>query len=91
MTCVAIVDLVCAFIAREDNLFRIDHDNMIAGVDMGCEISAVFATQTFGDVRRQPARHDAFRVNDDPLVLYVNRCVIGFHRSSGSLSFRSFK
>ena len=87
---VAVVDFVGQLVAGELCFLRIDHDDMVTGIDVRSKVRAVLAAQALGDVRSKTSDNDISRVDHDPLILDVHGCVIGFHRSTQSLSLSEF-
>ena len=50
ITGVTIVCLITQFVARETSLFCIDNNDMVASIDVWCEISAMLAAKPFCDI-----------------------------------------
>ena len=68
---VAAIDLVGLFLPGEDDFLRIDHDDVIAGIEEGCVCRLVFAGKDGGDGGRETAEDFAFGVDDKPSRLNV--------------------
>src|SRR2546426_8969084 len=72
--------LVRFLLAGDDDLFSVDDDDEVAGVEVWCENRLVLSSQDAGDLRRQAAEHGAIRVNDMPFPLVqIYSRQIGFH------------
>ena len=71
VTGVAVVDLVCVLVARENNLLGVDDDDVVAAVDVRGVDGLVLALEASGDQRRKPANDEAVRVDQDPLLIYL--------------------
>ena len=68
-------------LAGKDSFFGIDHDNVIAGVDVSGEDSLVFSTQQYSGFFRNTTDNLVVRVDDVPLT--INSFGLGtksFHR-----------
>ena len=66
---VAIVLLVFGLVAGDAQLLDIDHDDVIAGIDVRREDGLVLAAQTVCDLGSQAAEHLVRRIDDKPVVL----------------------
>ena len=62
------VRLVSHALAAEPNPMSIQHDDIIAGIDVRRVIGTVFAHQHGGDLSRQSANDVASGINDKPVV-----------------------
>jgi hypothetical protein len=78
---VAPVALVFELVARDAHLFRVDHDDVVAGVAVGRELGLVLATENHGDLGGQAAEGLVGGIHQDPVVPRRS-CVqeYGFHR-----------
>ena len=86
---VVIVVLVFALVAGEDDLLRIDHDDVVAVVDVGREAGFVLAAQAHRDDGREPPDDEALGVDEQPLLLDVGRLGrMGFAEHGGSVKFQ---
>src|SRR5690625_53130 len=70
---VPVIDLVLALVARQLHLVRIDDDDVIAHVHMRREGRLVLPAEPSCDDRGETAKHDAFRIDDDPFLLDLRR------------------
>ena len=59
-----VVEVLGGLVGRHDDLVGVDNDDVIAGVDVGCEERAVLAAQQGGGHRRHATEHEALRVNE---------------------------
>ena len=64
------------FFARHPDLFRVDHDDKVAGIDMGRENRLLFAAQQFRRFDRDLAQHLIFGIDQPPFAVDF----IGFGR-----------
>ena len=64
---VPVVGLVITLVAGEADLVSIDHDNMVATIDVRGVHRLVLAAQTVRDNRCHAAKHYALGVDDPPL------------------------
>ena len=69
---VLVIDLVGQLLAGELHLARVDDDDIVTAIDMGREAGLVLATQDICHGRSETANDEAFRVDQDPLL--INRC-----------------
>jgi hypothetical protein len=63
---VAVGHLLGGLARREDHLVGIDHDHVIAGVDMGGEIGAVLSAQDAGHLGSQATQDETIGVDHIP-------------------------
>ena len=70
-TGVSRVDLVGHFVARELHLLRVDDDDVVTTVDVGCVAGLVLASEDLRDLRCKTSQYLVGRVDDNPLL--VNR------------------
>src|SRR5207245_20070 len=63
--------LLVELAARELYLGRIDDDDAVTAVQVGCERGLVLAAQDLGDAAREPAERLVSRVDDEPTVRHV--------------------
>ena len=57
------------FVAVEHDLVGIDDDDVVAAVEVGREVSFIFAAEDLGDDRAKATENDAFGIDDHPLLL----------------------
>ena len=67
---VVVVDLVVELVARDFDLLRVQHDDVIAHVDVRAEDGLVLALQAHRDLRREAAQHLVGRVDDKPVAAH---------------------
>jgi len=65
---VAVVRLAGVLAAGDADLGRVQHDDVVAGVDVRREFGLVLAAQALGDLRREAPQHFVLRVDDIPAV-----------------------
>ena len=83
ITGVTTVELLVELVAGEDDLIRVEDDDMIAGIDMRGERGLVLAAEDGCHLRRQTSEHHALSVHNVPLTLYgFSLSHIRFHRDS---------
>src|ERR1700730_6885939 len=70
---VPIEDAVGTLVAGQLDLFGIDDDDVVAAIHMWCKRGLMLAAQTSRDDRGEPAEHQAFGVDQQPLLLDVGR------------------
>ena len=81
----ATVDLLRPLAGRQLDLFRVDHDDVIAVVDVGRPGRLRAALEGARDPYRERAEPLPGRVDDVPLVIRLGRLLlIGAHRSVGT-------
>src|SRR6185437_6973595 len=81
---VPVVELVVELLPRDVDLFRVDDDDEVAGVDVRGVLRLVLAAQRVGDTRRQTPEGLALGVDELPLALDLTGFrVPGLHRESG--------
>lgn len=68
-----IIDLLLHFLAGQDNLVRINHDNRVPHVDMGGVERIVFSSQPRRDSGSQPSQNLALRINKVPFLIVIRR------------------
>ena len=69
------------FFSRKLNLLGVDHDDKIAGIDVGSENGFFFSAQKFGGLDRDAAEHLVLGVDQPPLALnFVGFGGKGLHR-----------
>jgi hypothetical protein len=66
---VAVGELVGGLVRGEDHLVGVDHDHVVARVDVGGEVGAVLAAQDGGHSRGEAAEDQAVGVDDVPAAL----------------------
>jgi len=65
----AVVHLVVQLGASDGNLLRVDHDDIIASVDVRSELGLMLAAQTAGDLGRQTTERLVRCINHEPIAL----------------------
>src|SRR5947207_5485759 len=70
---VPVVDLVLELVARQQDLCRVDDDDVIAAIHMRRERRLVLAAKTQRDQRGEPSDDEAVRVDQDPLLFDLGR------------------
>src|SRR5208337_1045082 len=90
MVRMAVIDLVLHLVAGEDDLLRIDDDDMVAVVHMRGEGGLMLAAKAHGDDGCDAADNQALGIDQNPLFLNVRWfCGIGSHGSSPVRSGRA--
>jgi hypothetical protein len=75
-----VVDLLVALAASQDHLVRVDHDDIVAAIHMGCEARLVLAAQPKSDKGGETTDHEALGVDHHPCLLDLGGlCQIGLH------------
>src|SRR6185295_4108413 len=64
------VDLVVELVARDFDLSGVQHDDVVAGVNVRGERGLVLALEAHGDLRAQTAQHLVGRVDDIPVAAH---------------------
>jgi hypothetical protein len=59
------------FVAGDAHLRGVDHDDVVAAVDMRCELRLVLAAQPVGDDNGKAAEHDALGVDQHPVLFHL--------------------
>jgi hypothetical protein len=65
---VAVILLVLGLGARDAKLLYVDHDDVVAGIDVGGEFGLVLAAQAPRDFRREPPQDLVRGVHDVPVT-----------------------
>lgn len=73
ITCVVVILLLRQLVAGDADLLGIDHNDVIAGVDVWTVDSLVFATQPHGDLGRKPTQHLVGCVDHKPITAHLAR------------------
>src|SRR5208282_1675318 len=82
------VVLLLALAARQHHLLGVDHDHVVAVVDVGREAGLMLAAQAHRDDGREPPDDEALGVDQKPLLLDVGRLGrMGFAEHGGSVKF----
>ncbi|MNY63760.1 hypothetical protein D3C86_2007650 [compost metagenome] len=68
-----VVLLVGVLLARKHGLLGVDHDDVVAIVNMRREGGFVLAAQAVRDDGSEATDNEAFGVDDDPLLLHLCR------------------
>ena len=68
------VDLVGHFVARELHLLRVDDDDVVTAVDVGCVAGLVLASEDLRDLRCKTSQYLVRSVDDDPFLGH-RRCI----------------
>ena len=77
---VTVVNLVGGLVARDTELFGIDDDDEVTGIDVRRVDGFVLAAQTEGDFTGHPSENLVGRVNHKPLMRHFGRLgAEGFH------------
>ena len=77
---VVVVDFLLQLVAGQQHLGGVDDDDVVAAIHMGRVGGLVLAAQAHGDDRGQPADHQPFGVDQDPLLLDLGGLGrVGFH------------
>ena len=66
VTRVVVDEHLVALVRREDDLVGVDHDDVIAGVDVGRERGLVLAAQQSGHLGRDATEHQPVSIDDIP-------------------------
>ena len=72
-TAVMVIDLLVALAAGEHHLLRIDHDDIVAVIDMRRERGLVLAAQPERDDRGEATDDETRRIDHHPLLLDIRR------------------
>lgn len=70
------VDLGLELVARDLDLLRVDHKDLVPAVPAGLEARGVFSHQDRRDPRGEASENEARRVDDDLLGLRFLRCQV---------------
>jgi hypothetical protein len=84
---IAEIVLVPPFIAGDANLVRINHDDIVAGINVGCVFRLVLAAQASSYLGGYPTEDFVGSIDDIPLAL--DRAVLrdeGFHSKTAALT-----
>ena len=73
ITCVVVILLLRQLVAGDADLLGIDHNDVIAGVDVWTVNSLVFATQPHRDLGRKPTQHLVGCVDHKPIAAHLAR------------------
>ena len=65
---VPVDDLLLGLVGGEHDLVGVDHDHVVAGVEVRGEHRLVLAAQDAGDLGGEAAEHEALGVDDVPLA-----------------------
>src|SRR5712692_11218119 len=68
-----VVDLRGLLRPREADALRVHHDDVVAGVGVGCIDGLVLAAEDLGDLRGQSPQHSAVGIDDVPASFDVAR------------------
>ena len=68
-----VIDLLVTLAAGQHNFLGIDHDDIVAIVDMRREGGLVLAAQPMRDDRRQPTQDETLRIDYNPFLLDIRR------------------
>ena len=83
ITAVPVVGLLLHLASGEDNLIRIDDDDIVPGVHMGGKQRMMLAANSMRDSACQSAQYDALGIDDIPfasLVRFFGAICVFFHR-----------
>src|SRR5690242_3816863 len=87
-----VVELVVQLVPGHGDLFGVDHDHEVAGVDMRGVLRFRLAPKRVGDLGRQTAEGFALGVNDVPAALDLARlCVPSSLHGNGGLRVRRLR
>jgi hypothetical protein len=83
-----VVRLLVALVAGQPHLFGVDHDDVVAAVDMRGVAGLVLAAQSPGEFGGQPAEHHAVGVDHVPPLVDLGRLHgVGFHQLPRPVGF----
>src|SRR5450755_3447717 len=75
-----VVPLVIELVAGHGDLFGVDHDHEVAGVDVRSAGRLALAPQRVGDLRRQPAEGSPGSIDEKPVPLSIRwGSYVGLH------------
>ena len=70
---VLVIGLLLQLVARQLDLAGVDHDDMIAAIDVRGEARLVLAAQMVGDDHGETPDHQSFGIDQMPLLFHLGR------------------
>jgi hypothetical protein len=76
---VAVIELALGLAARDAQLRRVHHHDVVAGVDVRRVLGSMLAAQAHGNLGGEATQHLVLGIDHHPLVLEAGLRGIGFH------------